>query len=435
MDELAKSRRDQRRALVVLCVMLPLALAYLGFRGPVRAMGSRGFNDFLSPYVQTKAWMHGQDPYDPRVIAQLWPPEVETPGFLQAESESGTLPGRRGIPSPYPPTGFPLLVPLAILSWPSASAVWVAISTLSFVTIVFSTLAVARVAWRTIPGAAIVLGALMLAPFHTAIATGNIVLVVFALGMLAWLSAERGSHVWAGLLLAFAAALKPTVAVPFLICFVARRRWRALTVTLAGGLALFLIADLRMLSASVHWASSYLLNGRRMFAPGGIDDFTVANPTRFDLLNLQVVLFQIAGSTELAQVLAWLISTGLLLYWMIRYRKEEAGLFDLAVVGTISLLPFYHRFYDGCLLILPLAWAIRQIDARQRVLGRSLLIAALPFAVPGAVLLRWVAERNAAVYALSQSWWWQLLIAPHQVWIILLMAVFLLVAQAETARA
>ena len=438
MDELAKSRWNQRRTLLAFCVMLPLALAYFGIRGPMRAVEFRQFNDFLSPYIQTKAWLRGQDPYDPRVVARLWPAETDVPAFVRPESENGTLPARRGIPSPYPLTGFPLLAPLAMMPWPSASLVWFAISTLSFVTIVISTLAVARVPMRSTQAGAIVLCALMLAPFHTAIALGNLVLVVFALGMLAWLNVGRGSDVWAGLLLAAGAALKPTVALPFLICFAAMRRWRTLTIALAAGLALFLIADLRILSAGVHWAHSYLPNSQRMFAPGGIDDFTSGNPTRFDLLNLQVILYQVTRSTILSQVFAWMIAAGLLLRWAIHYRKmegAEASLFNLAVVGTISLLPFYHRFYDGCLLLFPLAWAVTQVRGRQRKIARNVLIVAVPFALPGAAVLQALAGGNSILHDLAQKWWWQFLIAPHQVWIILAMAVLLLAAQAKTAAA
>jgi hypothetical protein len=175
-----------------------------------------------------------------------------------------------------------------------------------------------------------------------------------------------------------------------------------------------------------------------MFAVGGIDDYTPANPTRFDLLNLQVVLFQVVGSTVVTQVLAWLVAAGLVLRWAIQQRKAEgaeAGLFDLAVLGTVSLLPIYHRFYDGCLLLLPLAWAVTQLCGRQRRIACAMLIVAVPFVVPGAALLRTMAGGNSILQGFAQTWWWQFLVAPHQVWIILTMSVLLLAAQTAQARA
>ena len=378
-----------------------------------------------------RGW-HGLDPYSPRVIAQLWPREAGIPPFLVRESENGTLPARRGIPSPYPPTGLPLLVPLALLPWRSAIVLWIALNVIAFGSILFSTLGLVQTPLCSRRAAAIVLCALVLAPFHTAIAVGNIVLVVFALGMLACLCLERRSDVTAGFLLAAAAALKPTIALPFLIYFVVKGRWRALIVGLAAGLGLFLIADLRLRLAGVDWVASYFLNSRRMFASGANNDFTAANHTRFDLLNLQVVVFQIVRNRALTEILSVLASLGLLARWIFRLRwKADARLYDLGVLAVIFLLPFYHRFYDSCLLLLPLAWALTQVTTGLRTFARAVLILAIPFMLPGAALLQQGADRNLSLHVLAQSWWWQLLVAPHQVWIILLIATVLLAAQAK----
>jgi Glycosyltransferase family 87 len=413
-------------------LLLVPASVYFCVRGPIRAARSTTFNDFISPYIQTNAWLRGLDPYSPPVAARLWPRDAGIPPFLGPESEDGTLPARRGIPSPYPPTALPLLVPLALMPWPTAIGLWIALNVMAFVAIVLSALALVRVAPRSAEAAAIVVCALVLAPFHTAIAVGNIVLIVFALGMLSCVCLERHFAVTAGMFLAAASALKPTIVLPFLIYLAARRQWRTLVVAFGAGCALFLLADLRMLFAGVRWVSSYVLNSQRMFAPGSIDDFTFANRTRFDLLNLQLVFFQILGDRTMAQAVSWLLSLGLLVRWAfirVKSKGTEAGVFDLAVLTAICLLPFYHRFYDSCLLFLSVVWAIPQVSTDLRALARTILVLLVPFMVPGAALLQYYAGSNARVGGLARSWWWQLLVAPHQVWIILAVAILLLAAR------
>src|SRR5215467_14091273 len=126
---------DRRRAgkKLLLAVFLLLALGEFSWRGPLRALHHRDFNDFLSPYIQTQAWLHGEDPYDPRVVLKFWPAGVPTSISLGPESLDGTLPARHGIPSPYPLTAFPLLVPFAMANWGGAILLWTGVNTIAFV--------------------------------------------------------------------------------------------------------------------------------------------------------------------------------------------------------------------------------------------------------------------------------------------------------------
>ena len=60
----------------VLCLLACLAIVEFSVRGPLRALGKdgRNFNDFVSPYEQTRAWISGQDPYAPIVLKNLGRP-------------------------------------------------------------------------------------------------------------------------------------------------------------------------------------------------------------------------------------------------------------------------------------------------------------------------------------------------------------------------
>lgn len=437
MNEESIGHVRQRRMRVAIGLLLLLALTEFWVRGPVRAVRYRSFNDFISPYMQTQAWLRGRDPYDPRVVAQLWPSEAVAPDFLVSDSLTGTLTARRGIPSPYPLTTFPLLAPLALLRWPVALLLWTTLNTAAFLTIVICMIVFGRISARTTEGVLVIISAFALAPFQTAIAASNIMLIVFALGMLAVVSLEGRRDICAGLLLAAAAALKPTVALCFLIYSVAKGRWRAIATAVLAGAAVFLVADVRMLTGEVHWTSSYLLNTQRMFASGAIDDYTPANRTRFDLLNLQLVIFQLFGRKVIAEALSWLAVLGLLGWWTCSYRKQRAAndcLFNLATLATLSLLPFYHRFTDGGLLFPAVAWSISESNGSQRSLARTILILAAPFLLPGAALLQLFAASNCSAASLARSWWWQLFVAPHQVWMLVAIAVLLLAAQRRGVR-
>jgi hypothetical protein len=419
-------------------VLLVLAMAEFVIRGPIRAVEEREFNDFLSPYIQTKAWLQGRDPYSSEMLAQLWPTGLTMPEFVWREARNGVLPAKRGIPSPYPFTSFPLLSPLALISWHSAILVWLAICEIAFVSTVAMTLAIARIPCFSFKGGAVFACALALAPFHTAIAASNIVLAVLAICVLSCLYMEDESDCLGGILLGAASALKPTVAAAFLLYFVAKRKWRVLVIALAAGGALLLVADVRMLWNGVHPVASYVLNNRRMFGPGGIDDFTSANPLRFDLLNSQVILFQISGSVVVTQGLVWLLFGGLLTGWLyIRFLHKEigVGLIDLAFLSTLILLPIYHRFTDGGLLFFPVVWAIAQWEGRVKLAARAVLLFASFFALPGAAILRSLAESNSSIRGLAQSAWWKLFVAPHQAWSVLMITVFLLLALVQMAPA
>ena len=92
---------------------------------------------------------------------------------------------------------------------------------------------------------------------------------------------------WADLLFAVAICLKPQVGLCFLLFYVTQRRWRVAWVASALCGLVAVIAGGRLLLARTPWLSSYVENSRQVFAPGAINDFTLANPLWFHLINLQ----------------------------------------------------------------------------------------------------------------------------------------------------
>jgi len=412
---------------VVIFVLMALAVVEFGVRGPWRALRSVGeFNDFISPYVQTGVWLAGQDPYDLTVLARAWP--------YQREALDRSLIAR-GVPSPYPITGFPLLGLLASVSWESAKVLWLIAECLFFALFLASLSSIATTTGAVPYKKHFIFGALVLAPFQTGFAVANMTVVAIAIATAAVACELRQRNVLAGILLACGIAMKPTIVVGMLIYFIVRRRWQAFLTTVAACAALLLVAEIRMMWAGTHWLPSFLLNQRQLFAAGTVYDFTSANPLRFDLVNFQLVLSQLPVSLQVAQYLASGIAIAVLLLWLyVRSNvANQSAMLDLAIVSSVTLLPIYHRFYDAALLIFPLAWAITQLSGPVARHARVCLFVVGPFLVPGAAILRVLANSSAAVASMFRTWWWNLFVSPHQAWLILAILLILISAQRALA--
>lgn len=54
------------------------------------------------------------------------------------------------------------------------------------------------------------------------------------------------------------------------------------------------------------------------------------------------------------------------------------------------------------------------------------LLLMLPFAVPGGALLTGLAEKNYVPAGWVGSWWWRSIAMPHEIWLLLFLACWLL---------
>jgi hypothetical protein len=165
----------------LLMLLVLLAASEFVVRGPVRFFRAADFNDFISPYIQSRALIQGQDPYSPDVLVRLWP--VTGPHrleFLAKDLADGSLIAKRGIPTAYPLTCLLLLTPLGALPWPIAHLVWLAVTaclTLGVIWALLSFLTEEVGDWRAYLFVAF---ALALAPLHTGFAAGSVVLSTVA---------------------------------------------------------------------------------------------------------------------------------------------------------------------------------------------------------------------------------------------------------------
>lgn len=418
----------------LLVVLLLLAGTEFVVRGPVRFAHAANFNDFISPYIQTRVWIAGQDPYSPQDLVRMWPPEAERFDFLTRDLADGSLVLKRGIPTAYPLSAFVLIGPVAALPWHIAHPLWLVITVLAFGVTAVSLLSVAKLP-STDRAIAFLAIALALAPFHTALAAGSIVTVAVAASAAAVWASSRGQDVLTGVLLGIAVGLKPQIGLPFCFYYVVHRRWRIPAA--AGGLVvlLFVLGFIRCVVSGTPWVENYLYDNRILFAPGSLGDFTEGNPIRFGLINFQVAAYTALhnrGAASLAAIAAAV--AGGIVWLLVCKRKEHVSeLLALSALTVLSLLPIYHRFYDASLLIFPLAWSLTALNGPVRTLARSVLVViVVVFLIPGGTALQQL-EQAGHFAALRNYWWWNTLVLPHECWSLLILAALLLRAMQTRA--
>lgn len=417
--------------------LLLVAGAEFMLRGPIRAIRTATqFNDFLSPYIQANAWMHGLDPYSPQILLKLWPAQALHFYFLTKEVANGTLVANRGIPTAYPITALVLVAPFTLLPWNVAYALWLAINLALFAVTVCVLVSLGGVSYREPAGILLVAATFALAPFHTGIVTGNVSLVAIELSVIAIWTARRRLDIATALLLVISAGLKPQIGFCFLLYYLVRRRGRVVGVALTILACLAAVGLLRLEFGHTPWLGNYLNDNHVLLETGVLGNFTSINPTRFGLINLQVVLYPLLDSVRLTNGLAMLVGAIFLVVWLAGMARtssyDDLELLDLSAITVISLLPIYHRFYDAALLVFPLCWAIVSFR-RTRVFSVISLLLMLPFLIPGGTLLETMESSGRIPSALVHRWWWEMIVMPHQVWLLLLLSVLLLYAMNVSA--
>lgn len=421
--ELKVSSHRWRTAL--LSVLLVASAAELLLRGPVRLLdGGVTWNDFLSPYIQAKAWVHGHDPYSAQSLVSFWPGDNPRPVWVDSEAADGTLEKKRGIPSPYPLPSLVLMSPLTALPWTAAVYVWSILNTAAIVLSAFGLLSICGCRMGELRSQLFLIGAFALAPIHTGLATGNPAILAASLTVVAHWANVRNREKLTGTLLAVAICLKPTVAGGLLLYYLARRKWKIAAVTIAVAVMITGLGAAPLLLAGIPWISSYLENTRRIFSAGSVDDFTRAARLRFDMINVQILLGGLFRNAGLVNLLSRILGFSGLLCWMLGCyrRRTTSGMLEISTIFVLSLVLVYHRFYDAALLIWPLAWSL--LIVRSRAAATLTIVAIVPFFLHGQVLL--ADEVGKFPPGITNSWWWNNIALPHEAWALIFLTALLL---------
>ncbi len=407
------ANRSTVRYAILLCLLI--ASAEFVVRGPLRVLRRGDFTDFSGMYVASRQWIAGADPYRYSQFKSTW----LAAGGLAFEGNRGSEANLRPA---YPPSSLPLLAPFAMFRWERARNLFLLSALAMFPCMLWSALRLEGIHWSSARGLLVCAFALALAPWQAAIAAQSISAQVIELALIG------ASLRWAGggLTTGLALCLKPQLAVWFLLFEMMKKRWPR--VLLACGVFGFmsLVAISRMPGG---WLDSYRENLRYFFAVGGVNDFTLANPVRFELLNPQVMVYYLTRNYGLANVVIWVLTGCLVFLWTRRRWQSDSA--QLATIVLIGLLPVYQRIYNAGVIVAVLPYAI----SRWAELKGKLLIAACSvFLIPGIAILQtlyrnhWIGDT-----VWNGSWWFNLLVGPHASWAILAMIAILLCWREERA--
>jgi hypothetical protein len=199
--------------------------------------------------------------------------------------------------------------------------------------------------------------------------------------------AARRQDGWSALIVALATCLKPQLGIWILGFYMFRQRWSIVLPAAAVGAIVGAIALLRMPLTPAALLHNYSANLHYWFAPGGMNDFSTANPFRFELLNAQVLFQPLVHSATVANVAAWsffAIGVAVWTWATLRHSWFNASslrstkgdeLLALSSLLALGILPVYHRSYEASIALLPLAWVIRNWKRAAGVVPFTLAIA------------------------------------------------------------
>ena len=382
--------------------------------------------DFGSVYSAARAWIGGADPYDIEQVRQTWRATEVRPEYT-AEFWSAV----------YPPPTLLMLAPLGALPAPLAFAIWALLLAALVGAMLAALLDLAGLTWREPRGLLLIGGTLASAPMQFGLLSGQPSVFAAAVTLLGIWCCARARDALGGVLIGLACAFKPHVAVPFLAYYLVLRRWRVVAV--AGAIVCVIVsaALIAMQLSQPNWIAQWIAAIQHTTASGAVNDHTRTGPFRDQIMDLQLLLVAfLRDPLPLRVAIACVVA--LLLAWFVRAFPRQVNrsheLLPLAALAALSLLPVYHRVYDGALLSLALAWAVAALGTRADGAARAVLVVLCVFLIPFDVLNS-IAHRIPGDELFTGSWWWHALVVPHYAWGLLAVTLCLLWAMQRRADA
>ncbi len=412
---------------MVLWFLLAVSVIYFTWRGPMRAAAAGGSGDLTVGYSAAIAWAAGENPYDPRVLAEKL--HAADAGEL---AEPTRMDFMRNI---YFPVALPMYMPLTMLNWSGAKWAWILLNLVGVAAIGAGLLYLAGMRVSELRAGAFLVLLIALAPVHSTMAMGQTGIIATALVVMAAALERQRSPVAAGIFYGLAIALKMQIALPFLAYVIWKRRWPTAAAGVLVIVAFSALSIGRMELAGVRWYGTWMANLVGTTSGGGHNDASLANPGRHSMLCLPVLLYGFIDNRMAVMAITYtlVLAAAAFAVYFLRGRYPKQELLALSIVAVLSLLVTYHRTYDAVLLAIPLAWAFAA-DRQARPLALAVVLCGLVFVVPGQTMLHeWVvAGRISSVTA--GTTFWVSGIAVHQVWLVVLCCVLLLIAAWRVAK-
>lgn len=405
-------------------LFLALALAELLLRGFKRGLADSG--DFAALYAQTRAWWQGANPFEINSLIRV---------FGEAGGDPAVQPNQATTPGIFLPITFVPALPFALLPWQAAKLLWNVLVLALTLAIPWALLRLSGLSFRSPSGLLLCGFSLALAPLSTGLSKGQPAIAAIAcLALGIAVGRGRRNDVAAGVLLGLGCCLKPQLIVPFLLLYVLDRRWRVLfaaigVMAVCGGVALALL-----LRQNENWTAAWMHNVAASTTPSGMNSPLPQNPMRYQLINVQVLLASLVSQPSVLRAammlagLALVLALGAALWWRYRRHREHGGeastdLALLSVLSIVSVLIIYHRVYDAGLLVFALAWAAAMLGRGRRAEALTVMLPCAVFLVPGVPILEQLGSSGRVPPALRESFLWNAVVMPHQIWALLILLV------------
>ena len=372
-------------------------------------------NDLLAPWVSSKVFVEGKNPYnDIQEFQRIWAP-------IQSSTQDPCVQYTCVLevyPAVYPPSALPLVAPLTVLNWKAAHTVYTAASVTLFALVMLLLAQKMQLPWSDPRKLFIVTFGLAIAPLHAGIGVSNLNTVVIAC-LIAGASLMERKPYLSGLAIAVAFCLKPQVAFLFFAYPWFRRKWKVALAELVACAGVCAVSLLWMYSHHVDWVRGYLgsMAGSLTRTSSGFS-FYEPGPDKFLLVNLQVLAYQFTHSPRDSDLLAWgvflvlAIVSAYLIFTRVSDKNEEIG---IAIISILTLMPIYQRIYTATILIFVFYWALENWPSRS---AKAACLLMLPLLVPLVGITRrglfagFVERHNLASFPL-----WNTVFMPYMIWI------------------
>jgi hypothetical protein len=425
-----------KRAFKILILWLLFAFVCARFLYDVRSLGKPD-NDFIAPWVSAKVFLEGKNPYsDIAEFIRVSPTkQYLSPGNCSAQ-------GCTSYNMVYPPSTLPLLAPLTLLPWKVALWVYLLGSFALILTLLFLMARKLDPSKMSLKKQYLIGFCLAIAPLHSSIHTCNLnTLVIACMGIGGMLLDER--PYMSGVALAIAMCLKPQVGFLFMVYPWLRRKWRTAFVSAGTCAGICLSSCLWMYVHHIEWLNSYLATTSAYVnsasTSGALTRVTVlsfygADPMKYLMTNLQVLIFQFVPNIRSTNLLSWLIfaawAIGAAIVILKQGKKAQTDA-QLALLSVLTLLPIYQNFYTATILFFVIYWAMRNWPRRS---AKTTLILMSPLLLPLVAITLNSSKVSKLIQShhLNSSFIWNAFIMPHVIWIELILAVILIVDMCRT---
>jgi hypothetical protein len=425
-----------KRACKLVFLWLLFAFVCVRFLYDVRLLGKPD-NDFISPWVSAKVFLEGKNPYnDVTEFIRVWPTNQNL------SSDNCGAQGCITYNMVYPPSTLPLVAPLTLLPWKVALWAYLLGSFALILVLLFLMVRKLDAPKMGFKKQYLIGLCLAIAPLHSSIHTCNLnTLVIACMGIGVMLLDRRPNM--SGVALAIAMCLKPQVGFLFMVYPWLRRKWRTVFVSVGTCAGVCLGSFLWMYAHHVEWLNLYLATTRAYENSASkslaltrvtVLSFYSADPVKYLMTNLQVLMFQFAPNIHSANLLSWAIFAALAISTataILRQGKKARTDVQLALLAVLTLLPIYQNFYTATILVFVIYWAIRNWPRKS---AKAALVLMSPLLLPLVAITLNSSKVSRLIYShhLNSSFIWNTFIMPHVIWIELILAVILIVDMCRT---